>query len=136
MPVEWTIDAQQELVTVVAYDEVTCSQLIAMVDALHEGNAHGYRKLYDGRRSRMCMTPEEVLKLGARMRAEHKRSAMGPMAAILPEKDAEPLAPLLGMVAIPDRPLRIFVSTRPALKWLLALPSASPSIEPALPSPP
>jgi hypothetical protein len=136
MPVQWTIDAHQELVTVVAHDEVTCSQLIAMVDALREGNAHGYRKLYDGRRSKMCMTSEEVLMLGVHMRAEHKRSAMGPMAVILPEKDAELLAPLLGMVAVPDRPLRIFVSTRPALRWLLALPSASPSIEPALPPAP
>ncbi|MDP1752540.1 MAG: hypothetical protein Q8L22_24080 [Reyranella sp.] len=131
MPVQWTIDAQQQLVTVIAYDEVTCDQLVAMVDALHEADAHGYRKLYDGRRSRMRMTREEVLRLGVRMRAEHQRSALGPLAAILPERDAELLAPLLGMVAIPNRPLRIFVATRPALRWLLALPSASPSIEPA-----
>lgn len=134
MPVQWTIDAHQELVTVVAYDEVICGQLIAMVDALHESKVHGYRKLYDGRRSKMCMTSAEILMLGVRMRAEHKRSAMGPMAAILPEQDAELLAPLLGMVAVPNRPLRIFVATGPALKWLLALPSASPSSEPALPS--
>ncbi len=131
IPVQWTIDADQQLVTVVAYDEVTCSQLVAMVDALREGNAHGYRKLYDGRRSMMRMTPEEVLMLGAHMRAEHKRSAMGPMAAILPERGAELLAPLLGMVAVPDRPLRIFVATGPARRWLLALPSAAPSGEPA-----
>jgi hypothetical protein len=136
VPVRWTIDAHQELVTVVAYDEVTCDQLVAMVDALRESNAHGYRKLYDGRRSTMCMTPAEVLMLGVRMRAEHKRSAMGPMAALLPEKHAEPLAPLLGMVAVPDRPLRIFVATKPALRWLLALPSASPFVEPAIPSTP
>ncbi|MDP1966894.1 MAG: hypothetical protein Q8K93_32395 [Reyranella sp.] len=115
--------------TVVADGEVTYGELVAMVDALHDGNAHGYRKLYDGGRSLMRMTLEEVLMLGVRMRAEHERSPMGPMAAILPEVDGEILARLLGMVALADRPLRIFVKTGPALKWLLALPSAPHSIE-------
>lgn len=108
----------------VAEDEVTYGELVAMVDALRNSNAHGYRKLYDGARSLMRMTQEEVLMLGVRMRAEHERSTMGPMAAILPEADGEILARLLGMVALADRPFRIFVKIRPALKWLLALPSA------------
>jgi hypothetical protein len=124
MPVRWTIEPDRELVTVVADGEITYGELVAMVDALHDRNAHGYRKLYDGARSLMRMTPEEVLMLGVRMRVEHERSPMGPMAAILPEEDGEILARLLGMVALADRPLRIFVKTGPALKWLLALPSA------------
>lgn len=113
--------------TVVSEGEVTYGELVAMVDALRNSNAHGYRKLYDGARSLMRMTQEEVLMLGVRMRVEHERSPMGPMAVILPEEDGEILARLLGMVALANRPLRIFVKTGPALKWLLALPSAPPS---------
>ncbi|MDP2332951.1 MAG: hypothetical protein Q8M19_19885 [Reyranella sp.] len=124
MPVQWTIEPDRDLVTVVAEGEVTHGELVAMVDALCARDAHGYRKLYDGARSRMRMTPEEVLMLGLRMRTEHERSRMGPMAAILPEENAEILARLLGMVALADRPLRIFVKRGPALKWLLALPPA------------
>jgi hypothetical protein len=130
MAVRWTIEPDRELVTVVAENEVTYSDLVAMVDGLRNSNAHGYRKLYDGTRSLMRMTPEEVLMLGVRMRVEHRRSPMGPMAAILPEENAEILARLLGMVALADRPLRIFVRPEPALKWLLALPRAPHSIGP------
>ncbi|OFW99648.1 MAG: hypothetical protein A3D94_12760 [Alphaproteobacteria bacterium RIFCSPHIGHO2_12_FULL_66_14] len=129
MPVQWTIEPDRDLVTVVAEGEVTYSQLVAMIDGLRAGDAHGYRKLYDGARSLMRMTPEEVLMLGAHMRVEHERTPMGPMAAILPEVDAEILARLLGMVALADRPLRIFVNRERALKWLLALPSAPRSLE-------
>ena len=126
MPVHWTIDHGQKLVTIVAEGAVTLDQLIAMVDGLRDAGAHGLRKLYDGARSTMHMTPEEVLALGVHMRAEHRRSAMGPMAAILPAKDSELLAPLLGMVAAPDRALRIFVAPGPALRWLLTQPAAAP----------
>jgi hypothetical protein len=129
MPIQWTIEPERDLVTVVAEGEVTYGDLVAMVDALRAQDAHGYRKLYDGARSLMRMTPEEVLMLGLRMRAEHKRSQMGPMAALLPEENAEILARLLGMVALADRPLRIFVRRGPALKWLLALPSAPRPME-------
>lgn len=48
MPVHCTIDHDQELVTIVAEDEVSLDQLIAMVDELRDASAHGLRKLYDG----------------------------------------------------------------------------------------
>jgi hypothetical protein len=126
MPVQWTIEPDRALVTVVAEGEVTYGELVAMVDALRDRNAHGYRKFYDGGRSLMRMTEEEVLMLGLRMRAEHARGPMGPMAAILPEDNPEILARLLGMVALADRPFRLFAKPRPALKWLLALPGSAP----------
>ena len=124
MPVQWTIEPDRNLVTVVAEGEATYRELVAMVDALHERDAHGYRKLYDGGRSIMRMTQDEVLLLGVYMRAEHVRSPMGPMAAILPEEDPEILARLLGMVALADRPFRLFTKRERALKWLLHLPPA------------
>lgn len=124
MPVQWTIEPDRDLVTVVAEGEVTYGELVAMVDALRDDGAHGYRKLYSGGRSVMRMTEEEVLMLGLRMRAEHARGPMGPMAAILPEENPEILARLLGMVALADRPFRLFTKPGPALKWLLALPRA------------
>jgi len=129
MPVQWTIEPDRDLVTVVAEGEVTYGELVAMVDGLRERDAHGYRKLYDGGLSFMRMTPEEILVLGVYMRAEHARSPMGPMAAILPEENPEILARLLGMVALADRPFRLFARRERALKWLLALPPARRSIE-------
>ncbi|MGQ0581450.1 MAG: hypothetical protein ACT4O6_05910 [Reyranella sp.] len=126
MPVQWTIEPDRDLVTVVAKGEVTYGELVAMVDALRDRDAHGYRKFYDGGRSLVRMTEEEVLMLGLHMRAEHARGPMGPMAAILPEENPEILARLLGMVALADRPFRLFAKPRPALKWLLALPRSTP----------
>lgn len=126
MPVQWTIEPDRDLVTVVAEGEVTYGELVAMVDALRDRDAHGYRKFYDGGRSLMRMTEEEVLMLGLCIRAEHARGPMGPMAAILPEENPEILARLLGMVALADRPFRLFAKPRPALKWLLALPGSAP----------
>lgn len=126
MPVQWIIEPNRDFVTVVAEGEVTYGELVAMVDALRDRDAHGYRKFYDGGRSLMRMTEEEVLLLGLRMRAEHARGPMGPMAAILPEENPEILARLLGMVALADRPFRLFAKPGPALKWLFALPRPPP----------
>lgn len=122
MPVQWIIEPDRDLVTVVAEGDVTYGELVAMVDGLRDGDAHAYRKFYDGSRSLMRMTEQEVLMLGLRMRAEHARGPMGPMAAILPKENPEILARLLGMVALADRPFRLFAKPGPALKWLLALP--------------
>ena len=78
MPLTWTIDPDQRLVTAVAEGEVTRACFEAYLDAIDQADALGYRKLFDGTRGAISMEREDVLALGVRMRTSH---ATGPMGA-------------------------------------------------------
>lgn len=121
MPLHWTIDPQQKLVTVVAKGDVRRAEFEALLDAMRAADVHAYRKLFDGELGQTRMTPEDVLALGVRIRAEHGKGPMGPLAVVLPEKYAELAGHVLGMLASADRPMRVFGEIAPARRWLRSL---------------
>ena len=119
MPVHWTIDSEAKIF------EVTCSGLVEadevhqMLDALVGSGALGYRKLFDGSQADTRLGALEVLNIGVRMRSLHGDGApLGPLAVVIPADKYQLLARVLGILASPRRPMRIFTEVDRARKWL------------------
>ncbi|MDP1966893.1 MAG: hypothetical protein Q8K93_32390 [Reyranella sp.] len=80
--------------------------------------ADSYRKLFDGGRGETHMEAEEILALGARMRATAERGRVGALAVVVPSAHAAALGRVLGMLAAAERPMRVFRQVGPARKWI------------------
>jgi hypothetical protein len=125
MPLHWTIDPKQRLVTAIADGDVTRAEFEAFLDAVRNAGAYSYRKLFDGLRGDTRMAPEELLALGARMRASHELGGpIGALAAVIPDDKADMVARVLGMLAAAERPMRVFRQIGPARKWISGQPGA------------
>ena len=132
MPLTWTIDPVERLVAAVADGDVTRDEVEAYLTAVGEADAYAYRKLFDGEFGETSLGPADVLALGVRMRADHRAGPMGPLAVVLPERYANLLGHLLGMLASAKRPMRVFASAAPARRWLESVAPADPG-EPEAP---
>ena len=128
MPLQWTIDPQQMFVTIVADGNVERADFDALLGALNEADAFGYRKLFDGERVETRMKPEDFVAIGARIRLEHAKRPMGPLALVLPEEFADRSSSLLGVLASADRSTNAFEDVSLARRWLRrqSVPAANP----------
>jgi len=108
MTLRWEIDPEQKFVTAVAEGNVTRAEFDAFLDALCQAQAHGYRKLFDGKRGATRMDAEDIMALGTRMRASHDKGPVGALAAVVPNDHVEAVGRVLGMLAAAQRPMRVF----------------------------
>ena len=69
MPLHWTIDPQQKLVTAVAEGDVTRVEFEAFLDDMSRAGADTYRKLFDGGRGGTHMGAEDTPPADRRGRA-------------------------------------------------------------------
>jgi hypothetical protein len=118
MPLHWTIDSTEKLITATADGGVTRAEFEAFLDAVGGAGAHGYRKLFDGAHGEPDMKPHDILALGARMRATHAEGPIGALAAVVPGNMADELNRVLGILAAAKRPMRVFREVGPARKWI------------------
>jgi len=121
MSLHWTIDATSCLVTIVAQGDVTAQDVDAYLKAMVDGGALAYRKLFDGSEGDTSMGPEEMLALGARLRAFHGQGPVGPLAVVVPDSKADLVARVLGILATADRPMRVFRTVALARRWIESL---------------
>jgi hypothetical protein len=121
MPLHWTIDSTSHLVTIVAEGDVTERDIDAYLKAIVDGGALAYRKLFDGSKGVTSMGPEDMLALGARLRAFHAQGPVGALAVVVPESKAELVARVLGILATADRPMRVFRTGVLARRWIESL---------------
>lgn len=121
MSLDWTIDAEARLVVIVVDGDVTRREMETLLDELIAKEAMTYRKLFDGSRGDTSMNSEELLMLGVRFRAIHAQGRMGPLAVVVAEHKAELVAQVLGMLAVADRPMRVFRAPALAHRWLESL---------------
>ncbi len=121
MSLNWTIDTEARLIAAVADGDVTRCDIENLLDTMAASGAMTYRKLFDGSRGDTKMGPDDLLALGVRFRAYHALGRMGPLAVVVPEEKAELVARVLGMLAVADRPMRVFRTPEPALRWLKSL---------------
>jgi hypothetical protein len=121
MSLNWTIDSESRLITAIADGDVTCRDVEALLGEMASSGAMTYRKLFDGSQGDTGMTPEDLLVLGARFREFHALGPMGPLAVVVPDDKAELVARVLGMLAVADRPMRVFSTPAPARRWLESL---------------
>lgn len=118
MPLHWIIDPDKKLVTAVAEGDVTRVEFDAFLDDMNRAGADAYRKLFDGGRGGTHMGAEDMLALGARMRASHADGPIGPLAVVVPEEHIETIDRVLGMLAAAERPMRVFRQVGAARKWI------------------
>lgn len=116
----WIIDSRKRLVTHTAEGDLTRGDLMAYFDAVTGADAWTWRKLFDARRCTPAMSPEDLMAIGVRIRAQHARGMTGPIAIVLPETDSETFTRLLGFIAMDRRPARVFRALEPARQWIEA----------------
>ncbi len=117
MPLYWTIDSRQKLVTVTCEGDVTRADLVDYLNVVEGAGALTYCKLFDGTAFQTSMTALDMLEIGARFRNYHARP-IGPLAIVLPPDKADLFARVLGILAAADRPMRVFTRLAPARRWI------------------
>lgn len=124
MPLHWTIDSKERLVTVVAEGKVARADVEAYLDALVGAGAIAYRKLFDGSGADGTMSGDDMMALGVAFRGFHASGPVGPLAIVVPDGNVEPLSRMLGILAAADRPMRVFHEVAAARRWIESLPKA------------
>lgn len=131
MPLHWNIQSEPRLFEVICEGDVEAYEVHAMLDVLVGTQALGYRKIFDGTLGETRMGPMEIIDIGVRMRSLHKEdAALGPLAVVIPDDKYVLLGRVLGMLAAPRRPMRVFKTAVQAHRWL-----NSPAILASLPEP-
>jgi hypothetical protein len=120
VPITWTIDHDQRVLTAVCEGNVSLRDLEEYLDAVVVAGSMPYRKLFDGSRGTSAISDEEMMLLGARIRAYHGDGPMGALAIVVTSEHTHGLARLFGALAAADRPIKIFRDGRAARRWLEA----------------
>lgn len=118
MPINWTIDHDQRMLTAVCEGDLTLAEIAEYLDAVVVAGSMPYRKLFDASQAETAMTDEEMMMLGARIRAYHGEGKMGALAIVVTTDHTRGLARLFGALAAADRPIKIFRDVRAARRWL------------------
>lgn len=120
MPLHWTIDSRAKLLVAVAEGAVELAEFHRMLDVVASSSILGYRKLFDGLLGETLMGPTELLSVGVRLRSLHiaAGSAIGPLALVVRDENYWQVARLLGILAVPKRPMRVFKQADKARAWL------------------
>ncbi len=120
MPLHWTIDSRAKLLVAVAEGAVQLADFDRLLDVVAGSNILGYRKLFDGRLAVTQMEPAELLAVGVRLRSLHAGadSALGPLAVVVRDENYWQVARVLGILAVPKRPMRVFREQEKARMWL------------------
>jgi len=129
MPLTWDIDTEQRVMTMVTEGDVTFAEVNACLDAHAIGDTLTYRKLYDGSRGSTSMSQEELLAIGWRIRNYHQSAKVGPLAVVFAPDKMEQMSRIMGMLAVADRPMRIFIDREKARQWLYNQPDDRSSSE-------
>ena len=115
---KWTIDPEDRMMVVLAEGEVTRPEVDAMLDAMQADDVLTYRKMFDGAKADTRMPADDLIALGVRMRAMHAQGGMGPLALVVPPDKEELLERVFGMLAVPNRPMRVFNDSVRARRWI------------------
>jgi len=110
------------MLTAVCNGDVSLQDIEQYLDAVVVAGTMPYRKLFDGTKGDSVMTDEQMMALGARIRAYHGLGAMGALAIVVVTEHTHGLARLFGALAAADRPIKIFRDSRAARRWLEAQP--------------
>ena len=118
MPIHWTISKPTKLVIAVCKDAVTRQDIEGYLDAVVVADALGFRKIFDLTQARTELPDDDMMTLGARIRAYAATGAMGPLAIVAATPDAYERAHLFAALAEAQRPIKIFTELHKARQWL------------------
>ena len=123
MPLSWTISHPARLIVAVAKDTVGLKDIEAYLDAVVVANLIGYRKIFDMTNALVQLDDDEVMALGARIRAYDSMGRMGPLAIVASSTESYDRSRMFATLAVADRPLQIFRELHLARRWLDTQPT-------------
>lgn len=120
MALHWTIDSRAKLLVALAEGPIQPADLDKLLDVVTGSNILGYRKLFDGCLGETQMSPADLLAVGVRLRSLHAAAgpALGPLAFVVRDENYRQVARVLGILAVPKRPMRVFRQVDKARTWL------------------
>ena len=80
MPLYWTINSRERLVTGIADGGVRKDEMEAYLDAIAGAGAGNYRKLFDGSIGEPLMNSDDIMSIAVRMRGMQQLGLAGPLA--------------------------------------------------------
>jgi hypothetical protein len=121
MPVQWTVSRQTRLVIAVASGDLRLQDIETYLDEIVRANALPYRKIFDMTQAIPNLSDDDLMALGARIRAYIPLSEIGPLAIVAATDEAYQQARMFAALAVADRPIRIFRELHLARRWLDSL---------------
>jgi hypothetical protein len=118
MPIQWTISHPAKLVIAVCKGAIARRDIEGYLDAVVVANTLAYRKIFDMTQATASLPDEDMMALGARIRAYATIGAMGPLAIVASTPESHERAHLFATLADAKRPLKIFRELHLARKWL------------------
>jgi hypothetical protein len=120
MPVQWTVSHKNRLVMAIATGDLGLADIEAYFDGMLREKLQAYRKLFDMSQAKPSLNDDDLMKLGARIRAYIPLGPIGPVAIVATTQESYEGAAIFAALAAADRPLQIFRDARLAQKWLEA----------------
>jgi len=118
MPIQWTISHPDRMVTVQIEGEVTLPEGEAYLDALVVADAMPYAKLLDCTSMITHVSDDEMMRLGARMRAYASILKGGPLVFVVTQPEIEDYVRRYINLSGADRPVKIVKTVDQARDWL------------------
>ena len=127
MPLQWTISHPTRLVVAIASGELRPEDIESYFDEVARANASAYRKLFYASQATADLSDDELMALGARIRAYVALGPIGPVAIVVPTVATHEQALIFAALAEADRPIRVFRELHLARQWLDAQPEPKPN---------
>ena len=118
MPVQWTVSHPTRLVIAVAKDDLRLKDIEDYLDGVVAANALSYRKIFDTTGAMMNLSEDDLMALGARIRAYIAIGRIGPLAIVASNDKSYGQARMFMALAEADRPIKIFRELHAARHWL------------------
>lgn len=118
MPVQWTVSQPTRLVIAVAKGELRLRDIEAYLDEVVAANALAYRKIFDMTEATPRLSDDDMILLGARIRAYIPLGEIGPLAIVATTDRGYQQARMFAALAEADRPIKIFRELHHARQWL------------------
>lgn len=119
MPITWTISHADRLVTMKAEGPVTLEEAEEYLDDIVINDAMPYRKLVDCTAMHTNVGDDEMMQLGARMRAYVATLQGGPLAFVVTKPDVlDYVRRYINLAMGATRPVKIFTTVDEARRWL------------------
>ena len=126
MPVQWTVSHPTRLVIAVARGDLRLQDIETYLDEVVTADALAYRKIFDMTQATPGLSDDDLMKLGARIRAYIALGRIGPLAIVATTDRSYQQARMFVALAEADRQIRIFRELHLARQWLDGLEAGNP----------
>ena len=122
MPVQWTVSHPKRLVIAIARGSLRLLDIETYLDGVITADALAYSKIFDMTDATPSLSDDDLMALGARIRAYISLGQIGPLAIVATTDRSYQQARMFQALAEADRPIKIFRELHLARKWLDAHP--------------